>query len=113
MKPIKIFFPIAVWCMRIGLLLYAFINYTDTFTQFNLTDIRFYVAGVFILASVLIFISGFSYNPSLSVLSGLAITVIMIYSLVVGFNGSLDSRFVSQLFIASIGMLFLSKPSRL
>jgi hypothetical protein len=111
MKPMKSLFPVSIWLMRIGLLLFAFTNYTDTFRRFNLEDLQFYVAAIFIIAAVLIFISGFIYKASYTVLSALAITIISVYHVIVGLDGGLDSGLVLQIIIASIGILFLSKPS--
>lgn len=111
MKPIKSLFPISIWLMRIGLLLFAFTNYKDTFTRFSLDDLQFYIAAVFIIASVLIFVSGFAYNAGYTVFSALAITIISVYKIVVSIDGGLDSGLVLNMIIGSIGVLFLSKPS--
>lgn len=111
MKPMKSLFPVSIWLMRIGLLLFAFTNYKDTFAQFNLGDLQFYIAAVFIIAAVLIFVSGFAYHATYSVLSGLAITIISVYKIVLGLEGGLDSGLVLNIIVGSIGFLFLSKPS--
>lgn len=111
MKPIKSLQPLSVWLMRIGLLLFAYDQYFNTFTKFKLDNINFYVAALFLIFSAIIFITGFICRTTLTVISGLVISLISIYNIIDVIDSGLDSFLVINIIIASIAIYFLSNPS--
>src|SRR5690554_4364513 len=106
MKPIKALYPVSLWLMRIGLLLFAYTGHYNTFIKFNFGKGSFYVSAIFLIAAVLIFISGFLRKATLAVVSGLALTLISIYKIIVNLDGGLNSDLVIYILIASIAFLF-------
>lgn len=111
MKPIKSLLPLSTWLMRLGLILFAYTFYFDTIKDFNYENINFYIALLFSIFSILIFVTGFLAKQTLTVLSGLILTIICIYSLVKIFNSGVTQSLAIFLIITSIAIYFLSSPS--
>jgi len=111
MKPIKALYPVSIWLMRIGLLLFAYSEYFKTFSNFYLDEFQFYVATLYLLAAVVIFITGFVYRATLTVLSGLVITLVSVYNIIDMLDGGLSSGLIVQVIIAAIAIFFLSNPT--
>lgn len=111
MKPIKALYPVSIWLMRIGLLLFAYTAYFKTFSKFNLDEFQFYIATLYLLAAVVIFIAGFVYRATLTVLSGLVITLVSVYNIIDMLDGGLSSGLIVQIIIAAIAIFFLSNPT--
>jgi hypothetical protein len=111
MKPIKALYPVSIWLMRIGLLLFAYTEYFKTFSKFHLDDIQFYISAIFLIAAAIIFISGFLYKATITVLSGLAIAILSVYNIIDKLDGGIDSALIINIIIASIAIFFLSNPT--
>lgn len=111
MKPIKALLPVSVWLMRIGLILYAYIKYFKTFTKFHLDDLHFYIAVLFLISAVVIFVTGIIYKATYAVLSGLVITLISVYNIVENLGGGIDNTLVINIIIASLATFFLASTS--
>jgi len=112
MKPIKALYPVSIWLMRIGLLLFAYTVYFKTFSQFNLDEFQFYIATLYLLAAVVIFIAGFVYRATVTVFSGLFIALVSVYNIINMLDGGLSSGLIVQIIITAIAFLFMSKPNR-
>ena len=111
MKPIKSLEVFSVWVMRIGLLLFAYNQYFSTFTNFKIDRIEFYIALLFLIFSAIIFITGFICKTTLTVISALVISIISIYNIVIMIQGGLDTMLILNILIASIAIMFLSRPT--
>ena len=111
MKPIKSLFPISIWLMRIGLLLFAYTEYFKEFSKFHIDDLHFYVATLFLISVAIIFIAGFISKITLTVVSGLIITAISVFNIMDGLSGGIDSSLVINIIIASLAIYFISAPS--
>jgi hypothetical protein len=112
MKPIKALYPVSIWLMRIGLLLFAYGVYFDAFISFKLDAIQFYVSAIFIIAAVIIFISGFLSKEKFVVFSGFSITLVSVFNIIDTLDSGLDSALIINIIIASIAMFFISRPTR-
>lgn len=111
MKPIKSLLPLAIWLMRIGLILFAYTHYFDTIKNFDYENLNFYVALLFCIFSALIFITGFVSKPTITVISGLVLAIISVYNLVKLFDSGITSSLSVFVIIAGIAFYFLSNPS--
>lgn len=109
MKPIKALYPVSIWLMKIGLLLFAYSEYFKTFSKFHLDDIQFYISAIFLIAAVIIFISEFLRKATITVLAGVAITIVSIFNIIDNLNG-IDEALAVNIIIASIALFFLSNP---
>ncbi|MFC2103928.1 hypothetical protein ACFLS4_01085 [Bacteroidota bacterium] len=111
MQPIKALLPVSIWLMRIGLILYAYDEYFKTFTKFNLDKVDFYIAALFLVFSVIIFVTGFKRRAAFTVISGFIITLIAIYNVINTIDGGLDTALILNFLIASIAIFFLANPA--
>ena len=111
MKPLKSLLPLSIWLMRIGLLLFAYTHYFDTIISFDYENLNFYVALLFGIFSIFIFISGFVVKQTLTVVSGLVLTIISIYNLVKLFDAGVTSSLSVFIIITGIAVYFLANPS--
>jgi hypothetical protein len=105
MKPLKSGLTFANWLLRIALAFLTVICFIDNMKTFNLEELSFYIAALFILSGILIFVGGFSSKPLLTVLSGFIITGLCIYEIILTFSGNISS--IANLFvIMAIGFYF-------
>lgn len=111
MKPIKSLLPLAIWLMRIGLIIFAYTHYFDTIKNFDYENLNFYVALLFSIFSALIFITGFVAKPTITVISGLVLAIISIYNLVKLFDSGITTSFSVFIIITGIAFFFLSNPA--
>lgn len=111
MKPVKALYPLAVWVMRIGLLLFAYDKYFKNFSKFHLNEIQFYISSVFLVAALIIAINGFIYKTTITILSAIAIAGISIYYIIEKLDTGLDSNMIINIIITSLALFFLSNPN--
>lgn len=110
MQPIKALMPVSIWLMRVGLLLYAYEEYFQRFSKFQLSKVEFYIAALFLIFSAIIFVTGFVKKATLTVISGFIITFISIYNILNVVDRGLDMELIINLLIAGIAIYFLSDP---
>jgi hypothetical protein len=105
MKPLKSGLTFANWLLRIAIALLIVICFVDDLKNFNFEKLNFYIAALFILCGILIFVGGFSSKSSITVLSGFLITGLCIYQIILNFSGNISS--IASLFvIMAIGFYF-------
>ena len=109
MKPVKILYPIAMWIMRLTILLLAYFRYFEVVKAMNFNNLSFYIGVIFILFSVLLFAAGLLGKTSLTVVSALVLFLIVAYQVVVLANGGIGVDFTLNLLLASALLLFVSK----
>ncbi len=107
MKPLKSGLNLANWILRISLLLFVILLFIGTFKTFNLYNSEFYFSSVFIFSSVLLFFSGFLPKPSLTVISGLILSVISFGIIFFHFSGKLNNEIANYFIIMAIGFYFV------
>ena len=112
MQPFKSGQVVAMWLLRIALVLYLFLDNIYNLRQINFNSIRFYVAFAFVIFAVLLFVGGFLSKPGLTVLSGLIIFLLSGYQLVISFGGRIDLSLVMFLFPLSIGFFFVCQGNK-
>ena len=110
MKPVKALYPVSVWMMRIGLLLFAYAEFFKPFSQFHLDDLQFYIAVVFLISAVILLIADFLKDYTLVVISALAITGISVFNIIDRLDNRLNDSMVLYVVIASIAIFMMSKP---
>jgi len=112
MQPFKYGQVIAMWLLRISIVLYVFLGNINRITPIDLQDLKFYIAISLVLFSVLLLIGGFISKPWLTVVSGLIIFLISAYQLVIAFNGKIDLSLAVSLFPLSIGFFFFCQGNK-
>ncbi len=112
MQPFKSGQAVALWLLRITLVLYLFLDNIYSLRQISFESIRFYVSFGFVIFAVLLLVGGFLSKPGLTVLSGLFIFLLSAYQLFVSFGGKVDVSLVMFLFPLSIGFFFLCQGNK-
>ena len=108
MKPFKTGKGVANWLLRITLATAIYTLYVNILSTFAFTSLSFLIALGITIFGVLIIIGGFTAKPTLTVIAGLAITLITIYKIIISFNGNFDHYLISQLIPLSIGFYFFT-----
>lgn len=112
MRPAKRLFPIAIWLMRIAVVLFVFTNYWNVFNLFNFQSVMFYVSALFIIFSSLLFIGGFLYKSSLTVLSSFILILVTGYISFINLKSDLDHNFAMFVLLGSIFVFFLTTGNK-
>ena len=108
MNPIPILKPLAIWLMRLAAALFVLLAYLDTFLMFNLESITFYVAGIFLLFTLLFFAGGFLKTSRLTVVSSLVLILVTGYHSFLILKSGFDYNFGVYVILGSIFVFFLS-----
>jgi hypothetical protein len=106
MKPLKSGLTFANWLLRISLAIFLTVLFIKIFKNFDLTDREFYIASIFIICGILLFIAGFMPKPSMTVISGIVIAGLSIYKIVLLFSGTTNHDISSFMITMAIGFYF-------
>lgn len=112
MKPLKNLLPLALWLLRISVLLCIISTYLYVFDHFNYKNINHILALASILSAAFLFIGGFAKKSTLTIIAGLLLCGLQlyhIYPLVVHSNSitlAYDARIYANLLLAATGLLF-------
>lgn len=108
MKPAKGLYPFATWLLRISMPVLAYSVFFNTVKTFDFTNIHFYIAAIFCLSSLLLFIGAFLSKHSLTVISAFVLFGISVYEAIHFFNKSPDINFSLFLLSSATMLLILS-----
>lgn len=108
MRPFKSGKGLAIWLLRIALLLSVFSLYSNIISTLAFTSSAFMFAAILVILSVLLVIGGLINKPWLTVISGLIISLFTIYKMFVSFNGSVSHYVVFQFFTLAIAVFFFT-----
>ena len=111
MTPVKALLPLAKGFLRFGVLIFAFIYYTKTFTRFHVTDINWLISAFFLVFALLLFVGSFSNSAAWSIIPGFIIFGLSVFELVRGFKG-MDTHLSIFLFNAAIGLYFVARGNK-
>lgn len=108
MKPMKKIQALAVWLIRLMLLLFALVYMGGSLQHPDPTSLHFYLALAFVAGSFLVFIGSLANGPTMAVLGGLLVAAVAITKLVLNYHAMLSESNVLMLLMMSIGLFFLS-----
>jgi hypothetical protein len=106
MKPLKSGLTFANWLLRIALSIYMAVVFVNILKNLNFSDKNFYIALAFTTFSVLLFIGGFLSRPTITIISGIVITGLSIYKIILLFSGTLNPQLATFMVIMSIAFYF-------
>ena len=110
MKPIKNLEPIAKWILRCAAVVYVFSLYYKSLQSFEFSNIHYLLNFIYCLFFVLLFIGGFQKGNTLTIISGIVVSLISVYKVYWEFNGSfLDTQLYVFLMLLGIGVFFTSR----
>jgi hypothetical protein len=107
MKPLKSGLTLSNWMFRISLLLFVLIIFFGGLKSPNFSSSQFYISAVYIIFAALLFFGGFLPKSSMTVISGLILSVMSFGAIFFHFSGKLDIDIANYLIILAIGFYFL------
>jgi len=111
MKPLKGMLPIAMWLLRLAVLLFVFATFFDTVKSFSFQGIYSFVALIFVVAAILLLVGGFMKKQSITIFAGLLIFLLSFYIMFDLFDGltlKMLTTYTPWLITCAVGMLFAS-----
>ncbi|MFO8023098.1 MAG: hypothetical protein R6U65_11570 [Perlabentimonas sp.] len=112
MKPFKFGQPIANWLLRLTLVAYLLLLNFEKLYPINLNSPGFYFAAAFALFALALLLGGFLSKQTLTVFSGLAISILSTYFFIKGFNGTLTFASLTNVIPAVLGFYFFSRGNK-
>ena len=112
MKPFKAGLPFAIWLMRISLALFLVLQNVNGLNPIELNSLSYYFTLAFVVFAILLLVGGFLSKSTLTVVSGLVISALSVYRLVVSFDGAISQADVLYLIIASVAFLFVCQGNK-
>jgi hypothetical protein len=109
MKPIKAFTPIAMWTLRIVILLLVYtISFPIVFNTKPAFDIAFIFHLLFLIFGILIFIGGFLKKHTMTVIFSIAMAALSFYKILDIFSFNFSYLWLLYSFSFATSLLFLS-----
>jgi hypothetical protein len=108
MKPLKSLKPFAIWMFRIAAIPIIFNLYFNSVSTLNFSTSVFYIGIIMFIAAILLISGGVFNKQGLTVISGLIISIISLYKIIISFNGIFDSFIMMHFIPFSIGLFFFS-----
>lgn len=105
-------YPVALWLVRLTILLLVYVYFFSTFKTFNLKSIDFFVALAYCLFAVLLFVGGFLSSSTLTIVSGWVIFGVSVYEIVANVNSGLSANNAFFAFFAAVALLFATAGNK-
>ncbi len=112
MKPAKGLYPFAAWLIRFSMLLMSYVFFKTTIEAFDFSSVGFYLAAVFTLFSVLLFIGGFLAKPAMTVISAFFLFGLSVYFFIDDFSSEPGPSMVLFMLSASAMLLLFSSGNK-
>lgn len=112
MKPLKGIVPLAMWLMRIAILLFVYVAFFESINLLNFKVLEFYISAAFTLFSVLLLVGGFLKTSSLTVISALFLFILSIYKIVDISSGGLGLTLAMFGLFATISLFFMAAGNK-
>jgi len=111
MKPIKNIEPLSKWLLRISLVAYIFFTCFDNVKTFDFHSVNYVINLLYVLFAVLLLFGGFGRNATLTVISGIVLSIISAYKIYCAFSlhDLLNPTIYVSLILFAIALFFVSK----
>ena len=111
MKPIKNLEPAAKWLLRFSLAAYIICLYFTEIKAFDFKSVAYVINLIYTLCAILLLLGGISKNATLTIVSGIALSLISAYKIYVAFSLSdlVNPAVYLFLMIFGVGVLFAAK----
>jgi hypothetical protein len=106
MKPFHAGKTIANWLLRLALLAILCVLYFNIVSTWNFRNWSYLIAISALFLGILNLVGGLFSMPGITVVSGLIISILSIYKLIVSFNGIFDQYFALHLVPLALGFYF-------
>ncbi|MFN3554430.1 MAG: hypothetical protein ACK4VN_00545 [Bacteroidales bacterium] len=111
MNPWKSLTGLSSWLMRVAMMLAIFALFFNSFMNFNLSSLSFFIAAGFVVFGVLLFVGGFLSKHSLTVIAGLVIFILCGLQAYWSFNG-ITNAFAQYLVMGSVALFFVTNGNK-
>ena len=108
MKPLIAGKSLGAWLLRILMIWYVYVNYFGTFTAFEMKVLVFYIAAVYVIFSLLLFIGAFLKKQTVTVVSGLILFLVAVIQVIRMFPENPEIQSLRELIPAVLGFYFLT-----
>jgi hypothetical protein len=112
MKAIKGLLPLASWFLRISILLFAYVYFFDTVKTFSFSGLYYFIALLFCISTILLFIGGLLKKPTMTIFSAILLLLVSAYQLFSLFDFNISQDFSMFFFIASANLFFISMGNK-
>lgn len=112
MKAVKGLLPLASWFLRISILLFAYVYFFDTVKTFSFNGLYYFIALLFCLSAVLLFIGGLLKKPNMTIFSAILLLLLSAYQLFSLFDLNISQEFTLFFFIAAANLFFISMGNK-
>jgi len=111
MKPIKNVEPLAKWVLRISLAAYIIFTYFNAIKTLDFHNVNYIINLLYVLFAMLLLFGGFGKNATLTIISGIVLSIISAYKIYNTFsiNDLLNPVIYLYLLIFAVGLFFISK----
>jgi len=111
MKPVKNIEPLSKWILRISLVAYIFFSYFSDVKTLNFHSINYVINLLYVVFAVLLLFGGLGKNSTLTIVSGIILSIISAYKIYNTFSISdlLNPLIYLYFIILAIGLFFTSK----
>ena len=111
MKPIKNIEPLSKWVLRISLVAYIFFTYLNNVKTLDFHSVNYIINLLYVIFAVLLLFGGFGKNATLTIISGIVLSIISAYKIYNAFSlhDLLNPTIYLFLIIFAIGLFFTSK----
>lgn len=112
MGPLKGFIPVAMWLLRISLLITAFSTFYKEVKMLSFSGIHYFIALAFCVFSILLFTGGFMKKPAATVFSSLILFALSAYKIFDLFDVSSPELFSPFILTAGISLFFAATGNK-
>lgn len=99
-------YPIALWLVRLTIVMLVYEYFFKTVQTFNLKSIHFFVALAYSLFAVLLLVGGFLKSATLTIISGWVLFGVSVYQIIIHINAGLTTENAFYAFFAAVALLF-------
>ncbi len=112
MQPVKSFFVLSTWMLRVSLLLMVYVLFFSALRSPDFSSIPFWIAAGFALFSMLLFIGAFMKKSAMTVVSALFLLLGCIYEVVMRFGFNKDNPVAMFFVFGAIALFFFSSGNK-
>lgn len=88
--------------------MFVFMAYWNTFLQFNVKSVMFFVSAIFLIFNTLLFVGGFIKKSSLTVTSSLILILVTGYHSFLNLESGFNYNFAVYVVLGSVYVYFLA-----
>ncbi|HOV10223.1 MAG TPA: hypothetical protein PLT47_00055 [Bacteroidales bacterium] len=112
MEPVKAFFSLSTWGLRIAVLVLIYIIFYGTLSTLEYKNTDFLIAAGFALFGILLFIGGFMNKSTMTIIAAVILMLGCAYEIVMHY-GFQKGRFVAIYFVlGAIALFFFANGNK-